>query len=453
MPRPSPRDPYEKNPARQTGLLQCPAMTTSTPPTETSDIPALCRALADQAQSASQSLCTVPGRVRDGALRKIADQLLASADALKQANALDLAAGKDNGLSGAMLDRLKLDDKRIGSMADAVRQVADQPDPVGRVLEGRVLPNGIQLQKVRVPIGVVLIIFESRPNVTSDAAALCLKSGNAVILRGGKEAVHSNRAIATCVQAGLKEAGIDEHTVQLVPTIDRAAVGELLHMQGLIDVCIPRGGESLIRTVVEQSHIPVIKHYTGNCHVYVDAKCDDRMAVDICVNAKTQRTGVCNAAETVLIHKDAADRGLLKKIGQALVEKGTEIRGCDRTCKELPDAKPATEDDWHEEYLDMIVAVRVVDSLDQAVGHINRYGSKHTDAIVTSRLDAADAFVKRVDTANAFVNCSTRFSDGGVYGLGAEIGISTDKLHARGPMGADDLTTYKWVAYGSGQTR
>ena len=383
-------------------------MTTSTP-SQSSDVATTCQTLADRAQAASHSLCTVPGRVRDQALRKIADQLLASADTLKQANALDLQAGQDNGLSSAMLDRLKLDDKRIRSMADSVRQVADQTDPVGGIIEGRVLPNGIQLQKVRVPIGVVLIIFESRPNVTSDAAALCLKSGN--------------------------------------------AVGELLRKQGQIDVCIPRGGESLIRAVVEQSHIPVIKHYTGNCHVYVDAQCDPQMAVDICINAKTQRTGVCNAAETILIHQDAAASGLLKTIGQALLDKGVEVRGCERTCKELPAAKPATEDDWHEEYLDMIVAVRVVDSLDQAVKHINTYGSKHTDAIVTTRLDAADAFVKRVDTANAFVNCSTRFSDGGEYGLGAEIGISTDKLHARGPMGAQDLTTYKWIATGNGQLR
>lgn len=427
-------------------------MTTSTP-TETTDVSTICNALADQALKAGRSLCTVPGRVRDEALRKIAEQLLASAYQLKQANALDLEAGIANGLSSAMLDRLKIDDKRIASMADAVRQVADQTDPVGKIQEGRVLPNGLQLQKVRVPIGVVLIIFESRPNVTSDAAALCLKSGNAVILRGGKEAVHSNKAIAECVQAGLKEVGIDEHAVQLVPTTDRAAVGELLKMQGRIDICIPRGGASLIRAVVEQSHIPVIKHYAGNCHVYVDANCDDQMAVDICINAKTQRTGVCNAAETILIHKDAADRGLLKSIGQALIDEGVEVRGCEVTCKLLHTAKPATEEDWHEEYLDMIVAIRVVDSLDQAIDHINTYGSQHTDAIITNRVDAADSFVKRVDTANAFVNCSTRFSDGGEYGLGAEIGISTDKLHARGPMGADDLTTYKWIAYGNGQTR
>jgi glutamate-5-semialdehyde dehydrogenase len=238
-----------------------------------------------------------------------------------------------------------------------------------------------------------------------------------------------------------------------VPTTDRAAVGELLKMQGRIDICIPRGGTSLIKAVVEQARIPVVKHYAGNCHVYVDADCDDKMALDICINAKTQRTGVCNAAETILVHKDAADRGLLKTIGEALIEKGTEVRGCQKTCAAVPAAKPATEDDWHEEYLDMIVAVRVVDSLDAAIDHINTYGSQHTDAIVTERIEAAEAFVMRVDTANAFVNCSTRFSDGGEYGLGAEIGISTDKLHARGPMGADDLTTYKWVAYGNGQTR
>ncbi len=426
---------------------------TTTTPTDSADVSTLCHGLADQALRAGRSLCSVPGKVRDEALRKIADQLLGSAEKLKQANALDLEAGEANGLSGAMLDRLKVDDARIGKMADAVRQVADQTDPVGKVQEGRVLPNGLKLQKVRVPIGVVLIIFESRPNVTSDAAALCLKSGNAAILRGGKEAVHSNRAIAECVQAGLKEAGIDEHAVQLVPTTDRAAVGELLKMVGKIDICIPRGGTSLIKAVVEQSHIPVIKHYAGNCHVYVDSDCDHQMAVEICINAKTQRTGVCNAAETILIHRDAAGQGLLKTIGQALIDAGTEVRGCDKTCAILPETKPAGEDDWHEEYLDMIVAMRVVDSLDQAIEHINTYGSQHTDAIVTSRVDTAEAFVQRVDTANAFVNCSTRFSDGGEYGLGAEIGISTDKLHARGPMGADDLTTYKWIAYGNGQTR
>ncbi|MFW6061071.1 MAG: glutamate-5-semialdehyde dehydrogenase, partial [Phycisphaeraceae bacterium] len=309
------------------------------------------------------------------------------------------------------------------------------------------------LQKVRVPIGVVLIIFESRPNVTCDAAALCLKSGNAAILRGGKEAAHSNSAIAACVQQGLQNAGLDPHVCQLVETPDRAAVGELLKLEGLIDLCIPRGGESLIRAVVEQAHIPVIKHYTGNCHLYIDEDCHERMALDLTVNAKTQRTGVCNAVETLLVHRSAAERGLLKKLCQALADKNVELRGDDATREVFPDAKPATEEDWTTEYLDSILAVRVVDSLDDAIAHINRYGSRHTDAICTSRLDHADTFVQRVDAANVFVNCSTRFSDGNQYGLGAEIGISTDKLHARGPMGAEDLTTYKWVAYGSGQLR
>ncbi|MEM6855319.1 MAG: glutamate-5-semialdehyde dehydrogenase, partial [Planctomycetota bacterium] len=307
--------------------------------------------------------------------------------------------------------------------------------------------------KVRVPLGTVLIIFESRPNVTCDAAALCLKSGNAAVLRGGKEALHSNAAIADCVKQGLAKAGVPEDAVQLVATTDRAAVGELLKLDKLLDVCIPRGGESLIRAVVEQSRIPVIKHYTGNCHVYIDQDADEPMAIDIAVNAKTQRTGVCNAAETILFHQDCVESGLVQKVGEALLAKGCELRGDTRTMSVLPGAKPAAESDWSEEYLDLIVAVRVVDTLDDAVAHINRYGSKHTDAIVTNDLAAADRFVQSVDTANAMVNCSTRFSDGQQYGLGAEIGISTDKLHSRGPMGAEDLTTYKWVARGDGQIR
>jgi len=352
-----------------------------------------------------------------------------------------------------MIDRLRLDAARVEKMADSVRQIADQPDPVGQIVEGRVLPNGIQLRKVRVPIGVVLIIFESRPNVTSDAAALCLKSGNAVILRGGKEAVHSNTAIASAVSAGLKSAGVPEAAVQLVGTTDRAAVGELLRMDDKLDVCIPRGGESLIRAVVEQARIPVIKHYTGNCHVYIDAAADHDMAQAITLNAKTQRTGVCNAAETLLVHADHVESGLLSQLCNQLADAGVELRGCDRTQAACDRVKPATDADWDAEYLDMIMAVRVVDTLDDAVDHINAHGSRHTDAIVTASIAAADRFTQAADTANAFVNCSTRFSDGGEYGLGAEIGISTDKLHARGPMGAADLTTYKWVAQGDGQVR
>ncbi len=412
-----------------------------------------CDELADRAAAASRSLRTVPGVRRDEALRRLAQRLLDARAALREANEKDLAAGREMGLGAAMLERLTLNEKRIEAMADSVRQIADQIDPVGRVIEGYIRPNGLRLAKVRVPIGVILFIYESRPNVTTDAAALCLKSGNAVILRGGKEAVHSNTLVTALVREALTESGMPEHAVQLVGTTDRAVVGRLLQMEGRIDLCIPRGGESLIRAVVEQARIPVIKHYQGNCHVYVDADCDDRMAIDICVNAKTQRPSVCNAVETILVHRAAADRGLLKLIADALTERGVELRGDADVCRTLAAARPASEDDWKTEFLDLIVAVKVVDSLDDAVDHIARYGSQHTDAIVTRDIDAADRFVQRVDSANVLVNCSTRFSDGGEYGLGAEIGISTDKLHARGPMGAADLTTYKWVAHGSGQIR
>ncbi|MEM9420695.1 MAG: glutamate-5-semialdehyde dehydrogenase, partial [Planctomycetota bacterium] len=414
-------------------------MTTATPTADATDVPAYCLGLAQAARAAGLAMATVPGSVRDDALRYTADALVAATETLKAANAKDLEAGRANGLASAMLDRLELNDDRIANMADAVRQIADQTDPVGRILEGRVLSNGIRLEKVRVPLGTVLIIFESRPNVTCDAAALCLKSGNAAILRGGKEALHSNAAIAECVKQGLDKAGVPADAVQLVGTTDRAAVGELLKLDELIDVCIPRGGESLIRAVVEQSRIPVIKHYTGNCHVYVDATADHDMAVDICVNAKTQRTGVCNATETILFHQDCVANGLVRKVGEALLAKGVELRADTRSMSELPDSRPAEESDWSAEYLDMIVALRVVDSLDDAVAHINRYGSKHTDAILTTDLAASNRFVQSVDTANVMVNCSTRFSDGQQYGLGAEIGISTDKLHSRGPMGAEDL--------------
>ncbi|QDU33735.1 Gamma-glutamyl phosphate reductase [Poriferisphaera corsica] len=417
------------------------------------NIPAYCEELGLKAQAASRALADVSGARRDDALRAIAAAIRANAQTLKRENKKDLEAGEANGLSSAMLDRLKIDDAGVEKIAKAVEEVAAQGDPLGAVLEGKVLPNGIKLQKLRVPIGVVLIIFESRPNVTSDAAALCLKSGNACVLRGGKEAVHSNKAIAKCVQEGLSKAGLDPNAVQLVETTDRAAVGELLRQEETIDLCIPRGGKSLIRAVVEQAHIPVIKHYNGICHTYVDGDCDEQMAVDLCVNGKTQRTGVCNATETILLHNDVVESGLAKKICDALVAKSCEIRGCEKTQAICSAAKAATEEDWGEEYLDLIVSIKIVDSIDEAIGHINQYGSKHTDAIVTTQIKAAEKFTKLVDTANAFVNCSTRFSDGGEYGLGAEIGISTDKLHSRGPMGAADLTTYKWVAYGDGQIR
>jgi len=419
----------------------------------TADIPAYCNTLSAQAKRAAGALNLANGRERNRALLHIAKVLTTSRQALMESNATDLASGKAAGLSSAMLDRLELTDARIDAMADAVKQVADQPDPMGEVIEGRVLDSGIRLQKLRVPIGVILIIFESRPNVTCDAAALCLKAGNAVILRGGKEAINTNRAIAACVREGIEAAGLDPACVQLVKTTDRAAVGELLKKEGEIDLCIPRGGESLIRAVVEQAHIPVIKHYTGNCHLYIDANCDAQMAIDLCVNSKTQRTGVCNAVETILVHADAVESGLLTRICEALATLGVEVRGDARVNAAYPMAVTATDADWAAEYLDMIVAIRVVDSLDQAATHINFYGSRHTDAIVTGDLTAAQRFVAVIDSANVFVNCATRFSDGGQYGLGAEIGISTDKLHARGPMGASDLTTTKWVAWGEGQVR
>ncbi len=427
-------------------------MSTTTPDTVT-DIPAYCNALADRAVAASRTLNRATGAQRRDALLAVAEELIHQSEAIKAANAKDLAAGREAGLSAAMLERLKLDDAGIAKVAHSVRQIADQTDPVGQVIEGYVRPNGLSIRKVRVPIGVVLIIFESRPNVTSDAAALCIKSGNAVILRGGKEALHSNAAIAACVRAGLEEAGLPADTVQLVETTDRAVVGQLLKLEGKIDLAIPRGGESLIRAVVEQAHIPVIKHYTGNCHVYVDAAADPKMAVDICVNAKTQRPGVCNAAETLLFHRMVATDPIFHDTLQTLVDMGVEVRGCERTRGLFPAAKPATDADWATEYLDLIVAVKIVEEIDEAIEHINRYGSRHTDAIVTQDIAAAEVFIQGVDTANVMVNASTRFSDGGEYGLGAEIGISTDKLHARGPMGAADLTTYKWVVTGNGQVR
>ncbi len=417
------------------------------------NVPEYCQQIASSAQTAARKAMSLSGSARNQALRAIAQGLVAGIPEIKEANAKDLEAGKAAGLSSAMLDRLKLDDKAINKMAQSVREVADQTDPVGQIIEGSVRPSGLRLQKVRVPIGVVLIIYESRPNVTTDAAALCLKSGNACILRGGKESLHSNQVLARIIQDALTGAGLPDGLVQVIQTPDRQVVTELLKLEGQIDVVIPRGGESLIRAVVESSRIPVIKHYTGNCHVYVDASADPKMALDICINAKTQRTGVCNAAETFLFHKDALASGLLKKVCEALTEKKCEIRACDRTRAVYPDARPATEADWGAEYLDLIVAIKVVDSLDEAVDHINKYGSKHTDAIVTRSLEAGDRFVLTVDTANAFVNASTRLSDGGEYGLGAEIGISTDKLHSRGPMGAQDLTTYKWVGYGNGTLR
>ncbi|MFI4859217.1 MAG: glutamate-5-semialdehyde dehydrogenase [Phycisphaerales bacterium JB063] len=429
-------------------------MTTTAPPTDSAtDLAAQCRALADRAAVASRALAASSSADRTSALHAIARAIRDASPAIQQANAKDLEAGKTAGLSSAMLDRLTLDAGAVEAVANAVDNIAKQPDPLGQVVEGRVLDNGITLEKRRVPIGVVLMIYESRPNVTSDAAALCIRAGNAVILRGGKEATHSNRALADAIAAGLEQAGLDPHTVQLVQTTDRAAVSELLKMEGKIDVCIPRGGPGLIQAVTEQARIPVLKHDAGNCHLYIDARCDPQMAVDIVLNAKTQRPGVCNAIETLLVHADAAAQGTLHRVCEVLARAGVEVRGDARTQAEFPGAKTATDADWATEFLDMILAVRVVDSLEQAAQHINYYGSKHTEAILTDDYAAAERFTRLIDAANVFVNCSTRFADGGQYGLGAEIGISTNKLHARGPVGAQDLTTTQWVARGNGQTR
>ena len=408
--------------------------------------------LAQQARAAASLLASTTAGQRTTALEAIAAAIREDAERIEAENQTDLAAAEKNGLSPAMLDRLRLDGPRIEKVARVVDEIAAQPDPVGRIIDGWVLPDGVRIEKRRVPLGVVAIIFESRPNVTSDAAALCVRSGNACILRGGKEAIHSNLALGRAVTRGLEQAGLPRHAVQVIDTTDRALVPLLLSQDKYIDLVIPRGGESLIRAVVEQSKIPVIKHYTGNCHVYVDAHCDPDRAERIVHNAKMQRTGVCNAAETILVHRDVA-ASLIPRIGAKLIGDGCEIRGCDQTRALLPDATAATEQDYHEEYLAPIVAMKVVDSLAAAVEHINRYGSHHTDAIVTEDVGATEAFVTGVDSGNVMVNCSTRLSDGGVYGLGAEIGISTDKLHARGPMGAADLTTYKYVVTGRGHIR
>lgn len=408
--------------------------------------------IAQAARRACRPLADLTGAVKDAALRAAADAIVAATPAILQANAADLAAGRDAGLDGPMLERLTLNPHRVAAMADGVRQIASAPDPVGEVIGGGRRPNGLEIRKVRVPLGVVLVIYESRPNVTVDTAALCVKSGNAVILRGGREALHTNVALHAAMAPALTAAGIPADAVQLITDPDRELVGALLHRDAEIDLVIPRGGEGLIRRVVEQSRIPVVKHYRGNCHVYLDRAADPDMARRVVVNAKTHRVSVCNAAESLLVHADVAD-ALLPLVAGDLLAKGVELRGCPRSRRLVPDAKPATDADWDEEYLALIMSVKIVDSLDDAVDHINRHGSRHTDAIVTADLAAARKFAAGVDSASVMINASTRFADGGEYGLGAEVGISTDKLHARGPMGAADLTTYKWIVTGEGHVR
>jgi glutamate-5-semialdehyde dehydrogenase len=410
--------------------------------------------LGESARRASGQLVTLDGATKVTALRKIAAAIRENRQALIEANAKDVAAAQEAKLTPALIERLKLNDKRIASMADGVEQIAAQTDPVGQTIEGYVRPNGLRIEKRRVPLGVVLFFYESRPNVTSDAAALCIKSGNAVILRGGKEAFHSNKAIVEIIAGALKSAGIDPNAVQLVESTDRALVPLLLKLDRYIDLVIPRGGESLIRAVVADSTIPVLKHFTGNCHIYIDADVDEQQVADVCVNAKTSYPGgaACNAVEHLLFHESVAAT-MLPKVCAALAAKNVEIRGDAKTQALYPSSKTATDADWTTEYLDFIVGVKVVSSIDEAIDHINRFGSHHTDAILSRSARSIEQFVKRVDSASVMVNASTRFADGGEYGLGAEIGISTDKLHARGPMGASDLTTYKWIVTGDGHVR
>jgi len=418
--------------------------------------------LAKQAKAASRELAKLTTREKNDCLLAMADALENNSDALQEANARDMDAAAENGLPSAMLDRLKLNDQRIAAMAKGLRDVAALPDPVGRILNERIRPNGLKLQKVSTPIGVVVIIYESRPNVTADAASLCFKSGNATILRGGKEAMHSNQLIAkTMIEAGRKTlATFPAHAIQVVPVADREAIPVLLSLTQYVDLCMPRGGEGLIRAVTECSKVPVIKHYKGVCHVYVDADADLKMAEAIALNAKVQRPAVCNAMETLLVDKAIAAQ-FLPAVGQRLSEKRVELRA-DADAEAILKCsmhntksaiKRATEQDWFTEYNDYILNVRVVDGVKQAIDHINYYGSAHSDSIVTKNESHAQQFLNEVDSATVYWNASTRFTDGGEFGMGAEIGISTDKIGARGPMGLEELTSYKWIGIGNGQVR
>ena len=410
------------------------------------------RKLGEQARTAAHQLAVLTTAQKNACLLAMAEGILKDADIIKEANSQDLGAGRAAGLSAALLDRLALNDKRIAAMAAGLRDVAALPDPVGRVLDERIRPNGLRLRKVAVPIGIIAFIYESRPNVTADAAGLCLKAGNAVILRGGKEAIQSNRAIARTLLDSGARAGLPANAVQLVQTTDREAVRELAQATGLVDVIIPRGGEALIRAVAENARVPVIKHYKGVCHVFVDRDADFDMAERIVVNAKCQRPAVCNAMETLLVD-EAVAKTFLPRIGGALLARKVELRGDDATRKLVSGAKAATEADWSTEYGDLVINVRVVPDVNAAVTHINRYGSQHSDAIVTRNHATADRFLREVDSATVYHNASTRFTDGGEFGMGAEVGISTDKIGARGPMGLEELTTYKWIIEGTGQVR
>ena len=407
--------------------------------------------LGRQVRQASNALRSLSRGIKDEALRRVARDLRAAKEKIKDANAKDLEAGRAKGLSDAMLDRLELTDARIEAMAEGLEVVAALPDPVGDIVDQYVHPNGLRIARIRQPLGVVGIIYESRPNVTADAAALCLKSGNATLLRGGSEAIHSNIAIAEIFSAGVQAAGVPTHAIQIVTTTDRAAVGELLKLDKYVDVIVPRGGKSLIARIYEESRIPVVAHLDGICHTYLHEDADPAMAQKIVLNAKLQRPGVCNAMETLLIHESAAPM-MLPALAEALQAGGCELRGCERT-RQLIDCAAASEEDWETEYLDKVLSIRVVASFEEAVAHINEHGSHHSDAIVTESYLFAERFLDEVDSATVYVNASTRFTDGFEFGLGAEIGISTDKLHCRGPMALEGLTSLKYVIRGTGQVR
>jgi glutamate-5-semialdehyde dehydrogenase len=408
--------------------------------------------ICKRAAETAPRLAMLPSRVKDDALHAMADSLEAKAAFLADENAKDVAAARDKGTSETVIDRLSLTDKRITAMADGLRAVAAQPDPAGRILEGWTRPNGLVIERVRVPLGVVAVIYEGRPNVTADVAGLCLKSGNACVLRGSSVALTSNKAIVEVLREAAGGRGVPSGAIQLVPDAERSSAVELMQAKGHVDLLVPRGGGALIKSIEDNATVPYIIDGDGNCHLYVDRAADPEMATAIVINAKTQRPSVCNAAETLLVHEEMVDKWLPEALGR-LGEKGVEIRGDERVRQVSPKAKPATEDDWRTEYLDLIIAVRVVDSLDDAIEHVNRWGTSNADGIVTQDLTAARRFAAEVDSGSVFVNASSRFSDGGEFGFGAEIGISTQKLHARGPMGLDALTTTKYVVWGDGQVR
>jgi glutamate-5-semialdehyde dehydrogenase len=416
------------------------------------DVQTYIHGVGRQARAAARLVARADTATKNRALKAMAAAIERDRKRLLEANARDVAAAKAQNLDAAMVDRLTLTPKGIAAMADGLRQIAGLPDPIGKISGLRKRPSGIRVGQMRVPLGVVAIIYESRPNVTADAAGLCLKSGNAAILRGGSEAIHSNQAIAACVREGLKSAGLPESAVQVVEITDRAAVGELITMRDYVDVIVPRGGKSLIERLMRESRIPMIKHLHGVCHTYIDDKADLKQAIRIADNAKTQRLGTCNTMETLLVARGIAAK-VLPPLSRIYLDKGIELRGDDEARRIVPQMKPATEDDWYTEYLDAILSVRVVKDLDEAMNHIAAYGSQHTDAIVTRDKARAQRFPREVDSSSVMVNASTRFADGYEYGLGAEVGISTDKLHARGPVGLEGLTSLKYVVLGTGQIR